>query len=410
MDVLPVGAGQRDVLAVDLAREQRHPLVLRAGPGQRRDLEGGEVVALDELRQDLEAVVGGVRGVVAARPVVLGQAHEPGVLHAPALVRPLGPQHALAEASRRVEGEQVVGRGQPPHRRGAVARQRRRLLVEDRDGLLQLGRAEVPRQAVHDPGGEPGVGAELDQLVGEVPSLVDGGPALAGLGQRPDRLDLHVAGVVDDPGAEGDGGDVPLGDRPQAQHEAARPVRHAGLVRRHHHRRVRQGRGLEGVLLGQVGPDQAAARLVLPGQQVVDALGVAAEQQRQVAVATGEPAVHVLELGLHLVVRQAQQALDDAGHALVVAGDVRSAHDADAVRPQVDVGAVDRRPGHPATLRGRERRAALRTSGAPGSSRSARPHAAHARRVPPMWCGRVDPRPDPARAPRLGSRRPSPNL
>ena len=40
-DILPVPAGQRQVAAVDPAREQRHALVVGRRPGQRADLEGG---------------------------------------------------------------------------------------------------------------------------------------------------------------------------------------------------------------------------------------------------------------------------------------------------------------------------------------------------------------------------------
>ena len=59
-----VVAPERYVAAVDLAREQRHALVVRGAPGHRRHPERDEVGGLEQLRQDLVAVVRGVRGVV----------------------------------------------------------------------------------------------------------------------------------------------------------------------------------------------------------------------------------------------------------------------------------------------------------------------------------------------------------
>ena len=103
MEVLAVLAREHHVLPADLAREQRHALVLRGAAVERRDREGDEVVGLDQLRQDLEAVVRGVGRVVRDAAVVVDEADEARVLHAVGLVRARGKDDPLGQ--RRVGGE-----------------------------------------------------------------------------------------------------------------------------------------------------------------------------------------------------------------------------------------------------------------------------------------------------------------
>ena len=99
-------------LPLDPPREQRHALVLRGGPVERRDAERREVVGLDQLRHDLEAVEGRVGRVVRRLAVVVGEPDEAGVLHAVRLVRARGEDHPLGERGVGRERRDVARRGE----------------------------------------------------------------------------------------------------------------------------------------------------------------------------------------------------------------------------------------------------------------------------------------------------------
>ena len=122
VDVLVVLPAEHRVVAVDLAREQRHAFVLHGRAVQRDELEVQKVRRLDELRQDHLAVVGGVGGVVGLRAVLVLEADEAGVLDAVALRGRDGKQHALGQARVGRELHFVIRLGQhqdlPGHGRG----------------------------------------------------------------------------------------------------------------------------------------------------------------------------------------------------------------------------------------------------------------------------------------------------
>ena len=61
---------------------------------------------------------------------------------------------------------------------------------------------------------------------------------------------------VDDARAELDRGEVPFTDGPQAEDETQRPITEAGLVRGRDDRRVGERRGLDGILVREVGADE----------------------------------------------------------------------------------------------------------------------------------------------------------
>ena len=97
VDVLPVEPRGHHELAADLAREERHALVLYARAVKRADLEVAEVRRLDELGKDAHPVVGGVRRVVRGAPVLVREADEPRVLDPAALVLADREDDALGE-------------------------------------------------------------------------------------------------------------------------------------------------------------------------------------------------------------------------------------------------------------------------------------------------------------------------
>ena len=75
----------------------------------------------------------------------------------------------------------------------------------------------------------------------------------------PSRSSSRIVVVrAEDRRAEADRGDVPLADLPQADRHPQLAGLEAALVGVRHHRRVAQRRGLDRVLVAEVGPDQGA--------------------------------------------------------------------------------------------------------------------------------------------------------
>ena len=143
------------------------------------------------------------------------------------------------------------------------------------------------------------------------------------VGQRPAALDVG-AGFVDaqlprrshDPRTELDGRQVPLTDRTQAQHEPGPARLEARLVGMGDGRRIEEGGGLDRVLVGEPGTDEAAARV---GQHDVvrhpvgDPLVVGLQHTRQVAVPRGVAVTHPAQDRTDLVLGQREDPPQDPG-------------------------------------------------------------------------------------------------
>ncbi len=89
------------------------PLFCTASPLRVRILKWQEVLRLDELRQDVVAVVGGVGRVVGHRAVVIDEADKTGVLDAVGLVGRDRKDDALADGELFGETQLVVRVRQP---------------------------------------------------------------------------------------------------------------------------------------------------------------------------------------------------------------------------------------------------------------------------------------------------------
>src|SRR6185369_13496304 len=105
-----VEASQRYERAAYLARKQRDTFVDRRATVERRDTERHEISRLDQLRQDVIAVVRRVGREIGDATVVVAEAHEASVFHALALGRARGKDHSLRDLRIAVEGALVVGR------------------------------------------------------------------------------------------------------------------------------------------------------------------------------------------------------------------------------------------------------------------------------------------------------------
>ena len=111
VDVLTIEASGHHEVVADLVRKKRHALVLDAPTVERDHVEVAKIRRFDELRQDPEAVVSGIRGVVGHVAVGMGEAHESGILDAAALVLAHWKDHALGDRSVGRKIEVVVRAG-----------------------------------------------------------------------------------------------------------------------------------------------------------------------------------------------------------------------------------------------------------------------------------------------------------
>jgi len=125
--------------------------------------------------QDQLAVVGGVRGVVGSRAVVVRETDEPRVLDAVPLRRRDRKQHALGQTRVRVEPNLVVRFGQhqdlPGHARVFLVA-RVVLLAREADAGSKLFQSENVAQTVENLPGKLARKAELLELPREQPSFV----------------------------------------------------------------------------------------------------------------------------------------------------------------------------------------------------------------------------------------------
>src|ERR1039458_7149904 len=103
-NIFVVLAREHDKLAVDLAREQRHALVLHGGTVERAEFEMHEVRCLQQLRQRDLAVIGSVGREVSEAAIVLLEPDETRVLDAIALAGRGRKQHALRNSMRAAAG------------------------------------------------------------------------------------------------------------------------------------------------------------------------------------------------------------------------------------------------------------------------------------------------------------------
>ena len=214
---------------------------------------------------------------------------------------------------------------------------------------LQLGHREPVADtgehgadmAVHD--------AQLHELGAEQLALELGAATLAvhgGLG----RVDPDLAVGVDRARAELDAGDVALADRPKAHDHTEGPGVDAGLVGGGDERGVGQRSGLDGVLVGEVGPEEVT-HVRVHRRWIVDPAGEhlepAGEGGVEVVVACGEPGTHRGQCARHLVGAQGEHAIDHVlGTVATIvgvdpAGHERAAHHPGGVGAQGNVGSLD---------------------------------------------------------------------
>jgi len=95
MEILLIVTPQRGIEPIDLAGKQSHALVPGTNPVERDETEGEEVLGLDQLWQDREAVERGVGGVVGDRAIVVGETGEPGVFDSVTFRRAGGQEDSL---------------------------------------------------------------------------------------------------------------------------------------------------------------------------------------------------------------------------------------------------------------------------------------------------------------------------
>ena len=183
------------IAPVDHPREQGHALVACRFAVERGDAEGAEVGRLDELRQDLEAVEGGVDRVVEDRAVVVAEAHETSVFHALALGRagreddPLGDLRLSRELDGVVRGRDPVDDPCRLIGHGPVDA----MLVQVRDGRLELLEREPGRQRIEHQAGDLVEHAQLIQLHAEDVVVIERFAALADGGVATRLVDGDVA-------------------------------------------------------------------------------------------------------------------------------------------------------------------------------------------------------------------------
>jgi hypothetical protein len=198
--------------------------------------------------------------------------------------------------------------------------------------------------------------AELDQLgaeqrLGEVARR----RALAADQVRPDRIERQRAVRIEQPGTKLDRGQMAFAHRAQAEHDAQAAARHAALLGRRHDRRVEQRRGLDRVLVGEVGPDQQAALVADPdvARHVMrDQVELPLEDRSKAVMAAFEPAQGVgvervdLSIGNREDARHQHVRARRAGEQDLLARDVRFGEHATSVGQEPVTGAFDRNGLH----------------------------------------------------------------
>ena len=119
------------------------PLFCAAAPFRVEIVKETKSSVCDQLRQDLEAVERGVRGVVLHRSVVLDEADEARILHPARLVRSRGKDHPLGQLGVGGEGRDVARRGEDADDLGGLVPDGRgsAVLLEPRERTLRARRA-----------------------------------------------------------------------------------------------------------------------------------------------------------------------------------------------------------------------------------------------------------------------------
>ncbi len=209
-----------------------------------------------------------------------------------------------------------------------------------RDGMFELGQGEEVAQAIQNKVRHLLVDADVQERAAEqglVELLVRHDPH--GLGEAAARVDLDLVVGIDDARAEDDGGYVPLARRPQAHDDPHGPGGDVALVEVRHDRGIEEGRRFDGILRGQVGPDQhaAVARAVvgLAGDFQGHAV-VLVEHGGDVAVAGAELQEHLVQQAVDLPVAEGLNAGHDAGDPRLSAGVEEAGDDAAKIAAEGD--------------------------------------------------------------------------
>ena len=326
-------------MPVDPAGEQGHALVLDLRAVEGGDLEAEEIAGGDQLRQGHPAVVGGVGGRVLGAVAVV-HLHPARVLDAVDLGGGVGEDDSLGEGRGGVEEHLVVGLGQDDD--GVPLQVRLGVApapvgaADGPDRLAQFGHGEqVPQPGQH-LRGEPVAVAHFAQLPLEQGLVVEGVLQHPGGGDEGrDRVQPDLPVRADDPGTEGDGGQVPFADGAQAEDEAPGAGRDPGLVRVPDHGRVEQGRRFHRVLLGEVGADEQPARLrerVVDEQVAPQVLEPAQERLLQLVVPALEQLPHLGQAVGRLGVGEGKHPGQDPGGPGLVEGAEGPGHHPGRVR------------------------------------------------------------------------------
>ncbi len=209
-----------------------------------------------------------------------------------------------------------------------------------RDGLFELDQSERVAEAIQNEVRHRIVDADVFELAAEqrlfillVPHDPDG------LGEAAAGVDLDVVVGIDDAGAEDDGGDVPLAGRPQAHDDPHRTGGNVALVEMRDDRGVEEGRGFDGILGGQVGPNQHAAiarAVVRLADNFQGRSAVLVEHGGDVAVAGTELQEHLVQQAVDLCVAQGANAVDDVRDPRLPAGVEEAGNDAAKIAAEGD--------------------------------------------------------------------------
>ena len=230
------------------------PLFFAAGPDLGTHREGLEILGAQQVRRDVGAVEGGVRGVVADASVLVAEPHQR-ASSMPWLSRRWSGRSRVPTGRSRA-GRSARSRSQPY---GGCAREARRCLhpgaveLDRREHVLELLRGELLRQPAEHALRRDGVTVLVEGTQNWVDMEVWVYPTVVSMvGASSSRTTSFAARV---PGAELQTGNMPLTDGPGGHHESQLTGREAALVRVRRDGGIEQCRGLDGVLMRQVSAD-----------------------------------------------------------------------------------------------------------------------------------------------------------
>ncbi|MFC6682886.1 hypothetical protein ACFQE7_44370 [Nonomuraea ferruginea] len=269
-----------------------------------------QIIAFDQVGTDVPPVVRGVGRAIRRPAVIADDLDEPGVLHAVALGRGPRPEHPPVEGEIGGESHGGVGARRAAHLLhgplgGGTSEQVDRQLAEH---LLEIVVVEAFRQGRQHGGGHLVVPGFVGEPRGEqVPPMV--GPVPAPDGQGPGAIgDDQVRAGAEQRRGEADGGQVAFADLPQTDHHAELSRAQTGLVGMGDHRGIAHRRGLDGVLVAEVGAHEEAGprgQVDVARDAMADQVVVMGERRFEVVVPTAEsPQCHLKHLGRLVVVKK----------------------------------------------------------------------------------------------------------